>query len=81
MLIDPLDLEDTIQVSIAPPCAPGRDIPGIAFFGRLFDWFAECRQRRRERIALAMLSDHMLRDIGISRAEVDAEFRKPSWRR
>jgi uncharacterized protein YjiS (DUF1127 family) len=36
--------------------------------------------RARERRALMELSDHMLRDIGISRAEAQGEAAKPFWR-
>jgi uncharacterized protein YjiS (DUF1127 family) len=36
--------------------------------------------RRRQRSALDRLSDHMLKDIGVSRADVDFEARKPFWR-
>jgi uncharacterized protein YjiS (DUF1127 family) len=39
-------------------------------------WFERSRQRRQ----LAELSDHMLRDIGLSRAEIWAETDKPFWR-
>jgi len=37
-------------------------------------------QRGRSRRHLMALDGRMLRDIGISRAEADAEFRKPFWR-
>jgi uncharacterized protein YjiS (DUF1127 family) len=36
-------------------------------------------QRARERRQLECLSDHMLRDIGLSRADVMAEATKPFW--
>jgi uncharacterized protein YjiS (DUF1127 family) len=36
--------------------------------------------RSRQRSALDRLSDQMLKDIGISRADVDFEARKPFWR-
>jgi uncharacterized protein YjiS (DUF1127 family) len=39
------------------------------------------RQRARERRALENLSDHMLRDIGLTRADVMAEATKPFWQR
>jgi uncharacterized protein YjiS (DUF1127 family) len=39
-------------------------------------WFDRARQRRR----LAELSDHMLRDIGLTRADAWAESDKPFWR-
>jgi uncharacterized protein YjiS (DUF1127 family) len=41
---------------------------------------AICLQRSRTRRALAELSDHSLRDIGLSRADVLQEIRKPFWR-
>ena len=37
-------------------------------------------ERRRQRRALLSLSDHMLKDIGISRADAYAEGVKPFWR-
>ena len=39
-------------------------------------WHERSRQRRQ----LAQLSDHMLRDIGLSRGDVWAECAKPFWR-
>jgi uncharacterized protein YjiS (DUF1127 family) len=39
-------------------------------------WFDRARQRRR----LSELSDHMLRDIGLTRADAWAEADKPFWR-
>jgi uncharacterized protein YjiS (DUF1127 family) len=38
-------------------------------------------QRRRERRHLGALSDHMLKDIGVTRADIYAETRKLFWRR
>ena len=37
-------------------------------------------ERARQRQALAELDDHMLRDIGITRAEAARETGKPFWR-
>ena len=39
-------------------------------------WLDRARQRRQ----LCELSDHMLRDIGLTRADVWAEVAKPFWR-
>ena len=39
-------------------------------------WFERVRQRRQ----LGELSDHMLKDIGLSRADVESEIAKPFWR-
>ncbi|HEY4164980.1 MAG TPA: DUF1127 domain-containing protein [Dongiaceae bacterium] len=37
-------------------------------------------ERARQRRTLALLSDHSLRDIGLSRMEVNFESRRPFWR-
>lgn len=37
-------------------------------------------ERWRQRQALMRLDDHLLKDIGVSRADVDTEVRKPFWR-
>jgi uncharacterized protein YjiS (DUF1127 family) len=42
----------------------------------LLAWHERARQRRH----LQSLSDHMLRDIGLTRADVFAEASKPFWR-
>lgn len=41
----------------------------------LLDW----NQRRRQRMRLAALPDHMLKDIGISAADAAREAGKPFW--
>jgi uncharacterized protein YjiS (DUF1127 family) len=46
------------------------------FFATLGLW----RRRSRERRQLARLSEHDLRDIGVSRATLYIELRKPFWR-
>ena len=43
---------------------------------RLLTWQERARQRRQ----LQGLSDQMLRDIGLGRADVQAEASKPFWR-
>lgn len=47
-----------------------------AFVETILEW----EERRRQRLALQALDDHLLRDIGISRVEADGEGRKPFWR-
>jgi uncharacterized protein YjiS (DUF1127 family) len=42
----------------------------------VWPWFIRVKSRH----ALAMLSDHMLRDIGLTRADVERELMKPFWR-
>lgn len=43
---------------------------------RLWEW--RCRHRSRHQ--LKMMSDHMCKDIGISRADAWREGRKPFWK-
>ena len=47
---------------------------------RAADLLLTWQQRARDRRQLESLSDHMLRDIGLSRADVLAEASKPFWR-
>jgi len=46
-----------------------------AVMTRIFAW----QDRARERHRMKALSDAMLRDIGVSRADIDRECRKPFW--
>lgn len=39
-----------------------------------------CWQRSRQRRALAMLSEHELRDLGLTPEDVRLEIQRPSWR-
>ena len=48
----------------------------LAIAGPLMLW----QQRLTDRTALQRMSEHMLRDIGIDRAQADAEADKPFWR-
>jgi uncharacterized protein YjiS (DUF1127 family) len=43
-------------------------------------WLERCRARAAERRALVQLTDWELRDLGLSRDEVDAESGKWFWR-
>jgi uncharacterized protein YjiS (DUF1127 family) len=69
---------------------PGRAIPllgGVRVSGRLLSRairrsiaaVLQWEDRRRQRQALLHLSDAMLKDIGLSRAELDREADKPFW--
>ncbi len=40
----------------------------------------DCLETYRQRKALAALDDHMLKDIGLTRCDVDAEVSRPFWR-
>ena len=46
------------------------------FFALLLTW----QERSRQRHALVSLDDRMLKDIGLRRADVFLEARKPFWR-
>ena len=45
----------------------------------LFNQVSEWSERRRARSHLYQMPDYILSDIGVSRAEVDAEYEKPFW--
>ena len=45
-------------------------------FEQALSWLERARQRRQ----LRELGDHMLKDIGLSRADVEAEASKRFWR-
>ena len=47
---------------------------------RLFELLMEWQDRARQRHHLRELNDHLLRDMGISRADVEYEASKPFWR-
>jgi uncharacterized protein YjiS (DUF1127 family) len=48
----------------------------VGLFNRISEW----SERRRARTHLYQMPDYILHDIGVSRAEVDAEYDKPFWR-
>ena len=50
------------------------------WFTRAFEHGSLWLERSRQRRELRQLGDHMLKDIGLSRADVEAEVAKPFWR-
>jgi uncharacterized protein YjiS (DUF1127 family) len=48
----------------------------VGAFELALAWLERTRQRRH----LQQLSDHMLKDIGLNRADVEVEVAKPFWR-
>jgi len=42
-------------------------------------WLRRAAERSSQRRALALLSDRLLRDVGLSRVEAETEARKPFW--
>ena len=52
----------------------------VRFAGRLMQALYRGLERARQRRALSSLSDKMLRDIGLARADIVREVAKPFWR-
>ena len=46
-------------------------------FDVLLLWLQRCRERHK----LAALGDHVLKDIGVTRADIEVEVRKMFWHR
>ncbi|GGJ00525.1 DUF1127 domain-containing protein [Neoroseomonas lacus] len=46
----------------------------------LLAWLGAAMDRREQRLRLATLDPHLLRDIGLTRAEAQAEAEHPCWR-
>jgi uncharacterized protein YjiS (DUF1127 family) len=63
----------TLTGGMAVPAAPWTS--AAVLIEGVLGWFERVRQRRH----LGELSDHMLKDIGLSRADVEAEIAKPFW--
>lgn len=53
---------------------------GPSFLQRSIDRILCWQQRHSQRYALGQLSDSMLSDIGLNRADVEMETSKPFWR-
>lgn len=62
-------------------CLAQRRVSGAALWlRRTADLLLIWRERARQRRQLRSLNDHMLRDLGLTRADVMAESSKPFWR-
>jgi uncharacterized protein YjiS (DUF1127 family) len=59
---------------------PARRTATDGVMGVFLRGVAESFRRARQRRDLAVLSDHSLRDIGLSRVDVESEISKPFWR-
>lgn len=62
-------------VPLAPLALAGMALRGLVTRGRAY------AERRRQRHFLALLDDHALRDIGLTRGQAWFESQKPFWRR
>jgi uncharacterized protein YjiS (DUF1127 family) len=71
----------TLAATAAVPLVGSRPQASLArALARMAEAAFAWHERARQRHALMQLSDHMLRDIGISRAEAVGEAGKPFWR-
>ena len=61
--------------SVAESLATAFAAASIRVFDGLFAW----QRRAADRRALLVMDDHLLRDIGLSRADIEAEASKPFW--
>lgn len=66
--------------ALASALMPAANRRGAALVARLVDILLAWHERRRQRRQLAMMDDHMLRDLGLSSADVEQEVHKPFWR-
>jgi uncharacterized protein YjiS (DUF1127 family) len=65
--------------SSRPVARPAERVAGdrlVQAYEQVLSWLERVHQRRH----LSQLSDHMLKDIGLMRADVEAELSKPFWR-
>ncbi len=71
---DWIDTKSLFQLlNVRGPAAPRRLLPNL--LSRFQDW----RERARGRHLLLQLDDRMLRDVGLSRSDVDRECDKHFW--
>ena len=53
----------------------GANSPAVRLLVRLLSWSDRLRQRRQ----LLSMDDHLLKDIGLTRADIQCEAGKPFW--
>jgi len=68
------------HVLLAPSNVKSQPIKFLRAIRRIPHTVSVWVMRVESRHALAMLSDHVLRDIGLTRNDVDRELLKPFWR-
>ncbi len=69
----------TCNRTIDRPPVRGEPRAGPNRLGKALNFLRLWRKRYRGRHELSRLDDHMLRDIGLTRAEADMEAAKPFW--
>ena len=65
-----------VRLPVSPPRSAGRSPGARGVMTAVLGWLERHRQRR----ALEQFSDHMLKDMGVSRADVERETSKQFWR-
>ncbi len=73
---------ETFGTSVAAHRGPRGGLLGtlLRAAGAAVETFYAWQERAAQRAHLAALEDHILKDIGIGRAEADREAAKPFWR-
>lgn len=66
----------SVRASAKAPIAPSALSRHIA---RALAWFAACRETARQRQALECLDECRLRDVGLTRADVEREIGRRPW--
>ena len=69
-----------LRGAVSPGPLGRRRVSPSGLLARLFDLLMTWSQRARERRELHAMSEHSLRDIGLSRADAAQEYDKPFWR-
>jgi uncharacterized protein YjiS (DUF1127 family) len=70
-----------IETSFSMPGARVRVPEPLTHLWNLFGQVTIWRERHAWRADLCRLDDHLLADIGLTRAEAEVEIAKPFWRR
>ena len=70
----------TLQARHGALRLPSAQIAGRQWLIRAFDLLLTWPERASQRARLRALSDQGLRDVGLSRADVELEAGKPFWR-
>jgi uncharacterized protein YjiS (DUF1127 family) len=79
MFIEKIDPGIAMEISTATSCTrPVRRRAPRGLLGRLFNLHARFEKHRHQRTALSTLSDHVLRDIGLTRTQVERQIARRS---
>lgn len=74
---------ETKSPTLQPLSAPGKTAARVTVWtlaARGLEALLNWQRRAMERHHLRAMDDHMLRDIGLSRADIEQEAAKPFWK-